>query len=56
MYIFLGSCKDVPMGPTAICSLLTYQTVQGLGPVYATLLCFLSGVIQLVIGIMGLGK
>ncbi|XP_014241008.1 sodium-independent sulfate anion transporter [Cimex lectularius] len=55
MYIFLGSCKDVPMGPTAICSLLTYQTLHGMGHIYATLLCFLSGIIQLLMGIMGLG-
>ncbi|XP_065213099.1 sodium-independent sulfate anion transporter isoform X2 [Planococcus citri] len=60
MYIFLGSCKDVPMGPTAIASLLTYQTLHslnpdGLGPEYATLLCFLTGVIQLFMGLAGLG-
>lgn len=56
MYIFLGSCKDVPMGPTAIISLLTYQTLQpNLGPDYATLLCFLCGLIQLVMGLAGLG-
>lgn len=56
MYIFIGSCKDVPMGPTAIVSLLTYQVVKGAGPAYATLLCFLSGVIQLIMGISGLGE
>uniref|UniRef100_A0A146KXN3 Sodium-independent sulfate anion transporter n=2 Tax=Lygus hesperus TaxID=30085 RepID=A0A146KXN3_LYGHE len=55
MYIFLGSCKDVPMGPTAICSLLTYQAVRGYGPMHAILLCFLSGVIQFLMGIVGLG-
>ncbi|RZF33847.1 hypothetical protein LSTR_LSTR008970 [Laodelphax striatellus] len=55
MYIFLGSCKDVPMGPTAICSLLTYQTIKGMGPDHAILLCFLSGVIQLIMGLVGLG-
>ncbi|CAH1389847.1 unnamed protein product [Nezara viridula] len=55
MYIFLGSCKDVPMGPTAICSILTFQTLHGLGPEYGILLCFLSGVIQLLMGIVGLG-
>ncbi|XP_039300440.1 sodium-independent sulfate anion transporter-like [Nilaparvata lugens] len=55
MYLFLGSCKDVPMGPTAICSLLTYQTIKGMGPDHAILLCFLSGVIQLIMGIVGLG-
>lgn len=29
VYILLGSCKDVPMGPTAIASLLTYQAAGG---------------------------
>ncbi|XP_050432664.1 sodium-independent sulfate anion transporter-like isoform X2 [Adelges cooleyi] len=55
MYVFLGTCKDVPMGPTAIVSLMTYNTLHGLGPVYGTLLCFISGVIQLLMGIVGLG-
>lgn len=55
VYIFLGSCKDVPMGPTAIISLLTFQTVHGMGPEYAILLCFLSGVIELLMGLFGLG-
>lgn len=56
MYVFLGTCKEVPMGPTAIVSLMTYNTLHGLGPVYGTLLCFLSGVIQLAMGVVGLGK
>lgn len=61
MYIFLGSCKDVPMGPTAITSLLTYQTLyaytsDGLGPEYGTLLCFLCGVVQFFMGLAGLGE
>lgn len=55
LYTFVGSCKDVPMGPTAIVSLLTYSTLHGHGPVYATLLCFLTGVIQLAMGLCGLG-
>lgn len=55
IYTFVGSCKDVPMGPTAIVSLLTYSTLRGYGPAYATLLCFLTGIIQLVMGLCGLG-
>ncbi|XP_026271920.1 sodium-independent sulfate anion transporter [Frankliniella occidentalis] len=55
LYIFLGSCKDVPMGPTAITALLVYQSVHGAGPEYAVLLCFLTGVVQLLMGILGLG-
>lgn len=56
MYVFLGTCKEVPMGPTGIVALMTYNTLHGLGPVYGTLLCFLSGVIQLLMGVVGLGK
>lgn len=55
IYTFVGSCKDVPMGPTAIVSLLTYNTLHDYGPVYATLLCFLTGVIQFIMGLCGLG-
>lgn len=56
VYIILGSCKDVPVGPTAIASLLTYQVVQGRGPEHAILLCFLSGLIEIVMGLFGLGE
>ncbi|XP_058459680.1 sodium-independent sulfate anion transporter-like [Malaya genurostris] len=54
VYIFLGSCKDVPMGPTAIASLLTYQTARGNVP-KAILLCFLTGIVELLMGLFGLG-
>lgn len=55
VYILFGSCKDVPMGPTAIASLLTFQAVNGHGPEHAILLCFLSGLIELLMGLFGLG-
>ncbi|XP_049853769.1 sodium-independent sulfate anion transporter-like [Schistocerca gregaria] len=55
LYVLLGSCKDVPMGPTAIISLLTFQSVRGMGPEHAILLGFLTGVVQVVMGILGLG-
>ncbi|XP_044272689.1 sodium-independent sulfate anion transporter-like isoform X2 [Tribolium madens] len=55
IYIFFGSCKDVPMGPTAIASLLTYQAVNGRGPQHAILLCFLTGIVQILMGFFGLG-
>ncbi|XP_076633194.1 epidermal stripes and patches [Colletes latitarsis] len=57
IYVIFGSCKDTPLGPTAIISLLTYQTVSHLDePVqHAILLCFLAGVIELLMGIFGLG-
>ena len=59
IYIILGGCKDVPMGPTAVMSLLTYQQVGQLGdnaPYYAILLCFMTGCIMVLMGILGLGK
>ncbi|XP_058117476.1 sodium-independent sulfate anion transporter-like [Anopheles ziemanni] len=54
VYILLGSCKDVPMGPTAIASLLTFQACDGVWQ-RAVLLCFLSGLIELLMGLFGLG-
>lgn len=54
VYILLGSSKDVPMGPTAIASLLTYQVAGGKWQ-KAVLLGFLSGIVELLMGIFGLG-
>ena len=56
IYIIFGSCKDVPVGPSAISSLLTYQAVSGRGPEHAILLTFLSGLVELAMGVLGLGK
>ncbi|KAK7576133.1 hypothetical protein V9T40_012419 [Parthenolecanium corni] len=62
VYIIFGTSKDVPIGPTAIASLLTYQTLHSsnpngpsLSPTHAIMLGFLSGLIQLIMGIAGLG-
>lgn len=44
------------MGPSAISALMTFQTVQGRGIPYAILLTFLTGVVQLLMGLFGLGK
>jgi sodium-independent sulfate anion transporter 11 len=44
------------MGPTAIISLMTYQTVNGKGPEHAILLCFFTGLVLLAMGLLGLGK
>ncbi|KAI4455933.1 sulfate transporter [Holotrichia oblita] len=58
IYIVFGSCKDIPMGPTAIASLLTYQATSDFGEhaiTHAILLTFLAGIIELVMGLLGLG-
>ncbi|XP_001357876.3 sodium-independent sulfate anion transporter [Drosophila pseudoobscura] len=54
VYIFLGSCKDVPMGPSAIVALLTFQVAQGSWQ-KSVLLCLLSGIVELLMGLFGLG-
>lgn len=55
LYVFFGTCKEVSMGPTGIVSLIAYNTLNGLGPVYGTLLCFITGIIQLIMSVVGLG-
>nr|XP_044600229.1 sodium-independent sulfate anion transporter isoform X2 [Equus asinus] len=54
VYFFLGTSKDVTLGPTAIMSLLVscYTFHE---PAYAVLLAFLSGCIQLAMGFLRLG-
>ncbi|KRG00735.1 uncharacterized protein Dmoj_GI23990, isoform B [Drosophila mojavensis] len=54
VYIFLGSCKDVPLGPSAIVALLTYQVAQGSWQ-KSVLLCLMCGVVELLMGLFGLG-
>ena len=47
------------MGPTAVLALLTFQQVGQHGinaPYYAILLCFMTGCIMVLMGILGLGK
>uniref|UniRef100_A0A8C5KTK8 Sodium-independent sulfate anion transporter n=1 Tax=Jaculus jaculus TaxID=51337 RepID=A0A8C5KTK8_JACJA len=54
VYFFLGTSRDVTLGPTAIMSLLvSFYTFHE--PAYAVLLAFLSGCIQLVMGLLRLG-
>ncbi|XP_069887695.1 sodium-independent sulfate anion transporter isoform X1 [Dipodomys merriami] len=54
VYLFLGTSRDVTLGPTAIMSLLvSFYTVHE--PAYAVLLAFLSGCIQLAMGFLRLG-
>ncbi|XP_027845500.2 sodium-independent sulfate anion transporter-like isoform X1 [Aphis gossypii] len=55
IYLLFGTSKVVPMGPTAIVALLINNTIGTRGPAYATLLCFLTGVIQTLMSFAGLG-
>lgn len=55
IYLLFGTSKVVPMGPTAIVALLVNNTIGSRGPTYATLLCFLTGIIQTLMSTAGMG-
>lgn len=54
VYIFLGSCKDVANGPTAIASLLVARAAKGIWQ-RAVFLAFVTGLVEIAMCIMGLG-
>lgn len=54
IYIVLGGCRAVPAGPTAIASLLTWQVAGGVVE-KAVLLTLLAGLVELLMGVLGLG-
>lgn len=56
VYTVFGSCKDITIGPTALMSLMTHQQVVSRNSDYAVLLCFLSGILQFIMGSLKLGK
>ncbi|XP_021925205.1 sodium-independent sulfate anion transporter-like isoform X2 [Zootermopsis nevadensis] len=55
LYVVFGTIKEVSIGPTAVMSLLTYEFVHDLGIEYMVLLTFLSGCVELVMGLLNLG-
>lgn len=56
VYTIFGSCKDSPVGPTAIAAILTRENIHDMGPQFAILLCFITGCVQLIMGVLQLGK
>ncbi|XP_037951139.1 sodium-independent sulfate anion transporter-like [Teleopsis dalmanni] len=58
VYAFVGSCRQVTIGPTALLALMTSRhTSLGLasGPTYAILLCLISGIVELIMAVLRLG-
>ncbi|GLV44591.1 uncharacterized protein CBL_13477 [Carabus blaptoides fortunei] len=55
VYAIFGSVREITIGPTALMALMTYQQVIGRGPEFAVLLCFLSGIVQLLMSVLHLG-
>jgi len=58
-YFFLGTSKDVNVGPTAVMSLLVaefgHSVIRG-DATYAIALAFINGLIQIAMGLLNLGK
>eukprot|EP00055_Hartaetosiga_balthica_P014795 m.83420 g.83420 ORF g.83420 m.83420 type:complete len:664 (-) comp8689_c0_seq1:228-2219(-) len=59
VYIFMGTAKDITLGPTAIMSLMTASNSDQINgktiPEHAIFLTFMAGLIQLAMGIFRLG-
>ncbi|XP_053692779.1 sodium-independent sulfate anion transporter [Sabethes cyaneus] len=58
VYALLGGCREVTIGPTALLALMTSRhTGYGgnSGPQFAILLCFLAGVVELLMAVLRLG-
>lgn len=58
MYAFFGGCTDLTIGPTALLALMAGRHT-GLGgesgPHLAILLCFLSGIVEMIMAFLKLG-
>ncbi|CAF4823502.1 unnamed protein product [Pieris macdunnoughi] len=55
LYMFLGTVKEVSIGPTSLMALMTLQTCRGLPVDFVILLAFLSGCVVFVMGLLRLG-
>ena len=64
VYVFFGTSKDITLGPTAILSLLTASLINSSENAgnpeknvpLAVLLTLLSGLVQIVLGVLNLGE
>lgn len=57
VYIFLGSCKDITIGPTAMMAIMTnHFVVENDNADFAVLLCFLVGCVMVLVATLRLGK
>ena len=55
-YTVFGSVKESSIGPTAVMALMTFNYANEGGPAYACLLSLLAGVIELIAGLLNLGR
>ncbi|XP_035790518.1 sodium-independent sulfate anion transporter-like isoform X2 [Anopheles albimanus] len=55
VYAFLGTVKEVSIGPTSLMALLTYQYASNHPPQYVVVLSFTAGIVELLMGGARLG-
>lgn len=55
VYMFLGTIKEVTIGPTSLMAIVTFQFTRDLNIHFVMLLTFLTGVIQFAMGVLRLG-
>ncbi|XP_069685129.1 sodium-independent sulfate anion transporter-like isoform X2 [Periplaneta americana] len=55
MYILFGGCNEITIGPTAIMAIMTQGFVLQYNADFAVLLCFLTGCIIVLVGLLRLG-
>lgn len=55
IYIFLGSIREVSIGPTSLMALLTLEFTTGMPLDFVIILGFLAGCIELAMGLLNLG-
>lgn len=55
MYIVFGSVRQITIGPASVIALLTFNYINQALPTTAVVLCFVSGIVELVCGLFRLG-
>ncbi|XP_076474248.1 sodium-independent sulfate anion transporter isoform X2 [Bombus vancouverensis nearcticus] len=55
VYIFLGTIKEVSIGPSSLMSLLTFEYTRNMPVDFIVLFCFLAGCVELLMGLLRLG-
>lgn len=55
VYMFLGTIKEVTIGPTSLMAIVTFQFTRELNIHFVILLTFLTGLVQLAMGVLRLG-
>ncbi|CAG7719732.1 unnamed protein product [Allacma fusca] len=55
VYILVGGTPQVTVGPTAVMAIINYTYTRGKPAAYAVTLCFLTGVVTLLMGVLQLG-